>query len=100
MPDVALRLWGTRIVGSQDLDLGAAGADALVSKSFGVAGMMKLQPYATFGLAMVNALSAVVGFKHRLQDFEFVVIGGHKNGGRRTALQGHFGNSASTRPCW
>jgi hypothetical protein len=67
-PDVALRVWGTRVLGTQDLDLGAAGADALVSRSFGVAGMMKLQPYATFGLAMVNAMSTVVDFKPAAED--------------------------------
>jgi hypothetical protein len=68
VPDVALRLWGTRVIGTQDLDLASAGADALVSKSFGIAGMMKLQPYASFGLAMVNALSAVVDFKPGSED--------------------------------
>src|SRR5919204_4377667 len=67
-PDVALRLWGTRVIGSQDLDLGAAGAGALVSRSFGLLGMMKLQPYATFGLAMVNAMSAGVDFKPATED--------------------------------
>jgi hypothetical protein len=68
VPDVALRLWGTRVLGTQDLDLAGAGADALVSKSFGVAGMMKIQPYASFGLAMVNAFSAVVDFKPGAED--------------------------------
>jgi hypothetical protein len=68
VPDVALRLWGTRVIGTQDLDLGAAGGDALVSRSFGLAGMMKLQPYATFGLAMVNAMSSVVDFKPGAED--------------------------------
>jgi hypothetical protein len=67
-PDVALRAWGTRVIGSQDLDLGSAGADALVSKSFGVAGMMKVQPYGSFGLAMVNANSAAVDFKPAAED--------------------------------
>jgi hypothetical protein len=68
VPDVALRVWGTRVIGTQDLDLASAGADALVSKSFGLAGMMKLQPYGSFGLAMVNALSAVVDFKPGAED--------------------------------
>jgi hypothetical protein len=68
VPDVALRLWGSRVIGAQDLDLGAAGADALVSKSFGLAGMMKLQPYGSFGMAMINALSAVIDFKPGAED--------------------------------
>jgi len=67
-PDVALRLWGTRLIGTQDLDLGSAGADAMVSKTFGVAGMLKLQPYGSLGLAMVNAYSSVVDFKPAAED--------------------------------
>jgi len=67
-PDVALRLWGTRVVGAQDLDLASAGADALVSKSFGVGGMMKVQPYGSFGLAMINAQSSAVDFKPGAED--------------------------------
>ena len=62
-PDLALRAWATRVVGSQDLDLTIGGVDALLSKSIGVAGMAKLQPYAQGGIAMVNALSGVVDFK-------------------------------------
>jgi len=67
-PDLALRAWGTRVLGSRELDLGAAGADALVSKSFGLFGMMKVQPYGSFGLAMVNAFSTMVDFKPTAQD--------------------------------
>jgi hypothetical protein len=67
-PDVALRAWGTRVIGTQDLDLASAGADAQVSKSFGVAGMMKLQPYGSFGLAMINAFSSAVDFKPGVED--------------------------------
>lgn len=62
-PDVALRAWGTRVIGTQELDLTMAGADAQLSKSFGVAGMMRLQPYGHFGVVMINALSTVVDFK-------------------------------------
>jgi len=62
-PDLAVRGWATRVIGTQDLDLALGGVDAQVSKSFGVAGMLKLQPYLRGGLAMVNAQSAVVNFK-------------------------------------
>jgi hypothetical protein len=62
-PDLALRAWGTRVIGTQDLDLASAGADAQLSRSFGVAGMIKLQPYLQGGIAMVNAMSGVVDFK-------------------------------------
>ena len=62
-PDVALRAYATRVVNSQDLDLTVGGADLSLSKSFGVAGTVKLQPYGQAGLAMVNAVSNVVDFK-------------------------------------
>ena len=62
-PDLALRVWGTRLLGAQELDLVAGGVDAQISKSFGVLGMMKLQPYLQGGVEMVNALSSVVDFK-------------------------------------
>jgi hypothetical protein len=67
-PDVGLRIWGSRVIGAQDLDLAAAGADVLVSRSFGLAGMMKVQPYGSFGLAMINALSSAVDFKPTVED--------------------------------
>jgi hypothetical protein len=62
-PDVALRAWGTRVIGTQELDLASAGGDLMASKSFGVAGMMKLQPYGSFGIALINALTSVIDFK-------------------------------------
>jgi hypothetical protein len=61
-PDFGLRAWGTRVVGAKDLDLTSAGADAAISKSFGIAGMVKLQPYLQGGIAFVNAASAVIDF--------------------------------------
>ncbi len=67
-PDVALRVWGTRVIGAQDLDLTMAGADALVSRSFGVAGMMKVQPYGSVGLALIDVESAAVDFKPGVED--------------------------------
>ena len=62
-PDVAVRAWATRVLGTQELDLTAGGADLMFSRSFGVAGMIKLQPYATAGVAFVNALTSVIDFK-------------------------------------
>lgn len=67
-PDVGLRVWGSRVIGAQDLDIAAAGADVLASRSFGVAGMMKVQPYGSFGLAMINAMSSAVDFKPTAED--------------------------------
>lgn len=65
-PDLALRAWGTRVIGTQELDLAAAGADAMLSRSFGLAGTMKVQPYGSFGVALINALSSVLDFKPAL----------------------------------
>lgn len=67
-PDLALRAWGTRVLGTQDLDLAAGGVDAQLSKSFGVLGMVKLQPYLQGGVELVNALSSVVDFKPSAQN--------------------------------
>ena len=62
-PDLALRVWGTRALGTQELALAAVGVDAQLSKSFGAFGSVKLQPYLQGGVEMVNALSSEVTFK-------------------------------------
>ena len=62
-PDLAVRGWATRVLGAQELDLTAGGLDAQLSKSFGVLGMLKLQPYLQGGVEMANALSSGVDFK-------------------------------------
>ena len=67
-PDIALRAFATRLIGTQDLDLALGGADFMLSKSFGVAGTLKLQPYGTAGITLINALSNVVDFKPNAQD--------------------------------
>ena len=67
-PDLALRAWGSRLIGAQDLDLAMGGADAQLSKSFGVAGMIMLQPYAQFGAVLINAQSGVIDFKPSAED--------------------------------
>lgn len=63
VPDLAVRAFVTRVVGSQALDLTVGGVDACLSKSVGLGGMVKLQPYAQGGLAMVNALTGVIDFR-------------------------------------
>jgi hypothetical protein len=62
LPDVALRAWATRLIGTQELNLTFGGADILVSKSLGVAGTMRLQPYAQYGMILVDASSGPVDF--------------------------------------
>ncbi|TMA26689.1 MAG: hypothetical protein E6J78_13135 [Deltaproteobacteria bacterium] len=87
-PDFALRGWATRIVGARDLDLTSGGADAMVSKSFGLAGMAKLQPYVQGGIAFVNAISSVIDFKpnRTVQQFD------RQNAVNPTASEGVFRN--------
>ena len=67
-PDLALRLWGSRVLGTGELDLAMAGADVQLSKSFALAGMIKLQPYLQGGMVMINALSGVVDFKPAVEN--------------------------------
>ena len=67
-PDLAVRAYGTRLLGTAELDLTTVGADALISKSWGVGGMVKLQPYFQFGIAMVHATSGVVDFQPGAED--------------------------------
>jgi hypothetical protein len=63
VPDFALRLWGTRVVGDRELDLFTLGADAMLSKNIAVAGTFELQPYASFGIEMINAQTSPIDFK-------------------------------------
>jgi hypothetical protein len=61
-PDVALRAWGTRVIGTKELDLVVGGADLGVSKSFAIGGVAQLQPYAQYGITFINAMSSSVDF--------------------------------------
>jgi hypothetical protein len=67
-PDVALRAWATRLVGAQELNLTFGGADIVVSKSFGVSGTVRLQPYAQYGIALVEATTGAVDFSPGSED--------------------------------
>ena len=67
-PDLSVRAYGLRVTGTRELDLTDAGADLTLSKSWGVAGMIKLQPYAQYGIAMVNANTGVIDFNPTAQD--------------------------------
>ena len=63
VPDLALRVWGTRVLGDRELDLFTLGADAMLSKNIAVAGTFELQPYVFGGIAMVNAQTGPIDFK-------------------------------------
>jgi hypothetical protein len=67
-PDVALRAFGTRLLGAREIDLTVAGADLSASKSFAIAGMMRLQPYGQFGVVLINAATPVIDFKPQVEN--------------------------------
>ena len=69
--DLAFVVHGTRVLGTQELDLVSGGADALLSARLAIAGMVKLQPYAQLGLLMLNATSGVVDFKPQTEDVRY-----------------------------
>jgi hypothetical protein len=62
LPDVALRGYATRLLGSDVLDLWALGGDVSVGKRIGVFGAAALTPYAGWSLGSVAASSARIDF--------------------------------------
>src|SRR5207248_7640359 len=68
LPDVAFRAWASHVMGIQDLNLSFGGADVLVSKSFGVAGTIRLQPYAQYGITLVDAPTGPIDFNPAAED--------------------------------
>lgn len=69
-PDVALRAWGTRVLGTQELDLSMTGADAIISKAFGVGGVVSLVPYGQVGITCINVSSGVIDFNPAHEDLK------------------------------
>jgi len=67
-PDLSLRAYGMRVTGTRELDLTIAGGDVMISKSFGVAGAIKLQPYGQYGMVLINANTTVINFNPGAQD--------------------------------
>ena len=68
VPDLGLRLWGTRVLGDHELDLLMLGADLQLSKTIGVAGTFEIQPYVHGGIEMVNAFSGAIDFKPNVEN--------------------------------
>ena len=68
-PTLAVRgVWRAGVTGTRELDLTIAAArTSWCRRSFGVAGMIKLQPYGQFGIAMVNANTGVINFNPTAQ---------------------------------
>ena len=61
VPDIGARGHISTVIGSRDLAMLSLGADLLISKSFGLLGILQLTPYAGYSLTHVYATSHVVG---------------------------------------
>ena len=59
-PDVGLRGSVNHLVGNRDLNLTVIGLDAVLSKGFGIAGVMNLAPYLSYSILMIAASSRVL----------------------------------------
>jgi hypothetical protein len=68
LPDIAITLHGTRLVGSRELDLLTAGGDLGLSKRFAIAGMFTLMPYAGWDVVAIMGNSNVVDFDPYFED--------------------------------
>ena len=60
LPDFAVRAAINHLVGNRDLRLTTLALDAVLSKSFGVAGTVNLAPYAGWSLIMIASSTRVV----------------------------------------
>jgi hypothetical protein len=60
-PDIAARLHASTVIGSRDLTLVTAGSDLLVSKRFGIGGVVQLVPFAGYSMTYVFGASRVLG---------------------------------------
>lgn len=60
-PDFGLRVHGGTLLGSRDISMVTAGLDGLVSKQFGLGGLVQLTPYLGYSLTFVHATSHVLG---------------------------------------
>jgi hypothetical protein len=59
-PDLGLRGSVNHVVGNRDLSLTVVGLDVVISRSFGVAGMVNIAPYVSYSLMMLAASSRVM----------------------------------------
>jgi hypothetical protein len=60
IPSLAVRGSGSRLMGSEDLDLTVAGLDVSISKSFGIGGTVTLHPYAGWNVLWIIPRSNVL----------------------------------------
>lgn len=62
LPDLSIRLGGARLLGAPDLDLTTVSAGAMLSKPFGLGGVLSLTPYFAYEELVTIGLSQVVDF--------------------------------------
>ena len=60
-PDVALRIHGGTMMGSKDISLSTAGADLVMSKAFGIAGLVRFIPFIGYAFTYAHSSSHVLG---------------------------------------
>jgi hypothetical protein len=59
-PDIGLRGSVSHMVGNRDMNLTTIGLDAVISKAFGLFGMVNVAPYMSWSLIMIAASSRVI----------------------------------------
>jgi hypothetical protein len=62
IPDLAVRGFGSRLVGNRDLDLTVAGFDLILSKAIGIAGVVNFTPWGGWGMVMFDAATGNLDF--------------------------------------
>ena len=62
LPDISFRGNIHTVLGQKDLNLLATGGDFIISKDFGIGGVLHLAPYAGYNLVYVYANSHPIGF--------------------------------------
>ena len=62
LPDVGVRIYGSRLFNTPGWSMGTGGLDLGVGKSFPIGGMVTLTPYAGWNLGFTGASSSVLDF--------------------------------------
>lgn len=61
VPDIGMRIRVGSLLGSRELSMLTTGTDLIMSKTFGVAGVMQMTPFAAYAFTLVRSSSMVVG---------------------------------------
>jgi len=60
IPDIGIRGYGARVMGSRQADISIASVDLSLSKSFGIASSLNVTPYAGYNALMIIGDSKVI----------------------------------------